>query len=474
MNDYELLQRYATQGDESAFAAIVERYLGKLYGVAFRRTGDRLLAEEIVQDVFTALAKKASSMDTKTVLACWLHRAATLRSLHVMRSESRRKRKMTTYSEDEPNAEAAEPVLDRDLIAILDQAIDELDAQDRKLVLLRFFDDLSIREIASRMGMSKSAAQRHADRALEKLSSLLKRRDVVLPVTALAAVMTSEFAKAAPTSLTTAAVTQGALKAALVSSATFAAKLTTLLTMTKTPILIAVGGLLVFFSTKGGVQLGQSQALANREALLERAVLAESLPVASIDQPQVTPAETTPPLGDPLGRIIAKVLKLATDEGTDPQSDELQALLSQIDQSRMPEAMGYLDKQTNTRDRKILGGMLLMRWAQLDGVAAGEAALEIGEGSSVGWYTAIVASTWSQSDPRAALSWQQSLADEVDNEPKRQMLREIFKQWADKDREEALEALSELSYDEQKAGVWGFSNHGSETQRILKEIGGTE
>ena len=90
MDENELLKSYVERGDDSAFEAIVERYLSKLCGVAYRRTGDHLLAEEIVQDVFAALAKKASGMDSSTILACWLHRATAIRSAHVMRSEYRR------------------------------------------------------------------------------------------------------------------------------------------------------------------------------------------------------------------------------------------------------------------------------------------------------------------------------------------------------------------------------------------------
>src|SRR6188474_2061028 len=61
-SDASLLDRYATQRDESAFRQLVERHAGMVLGVAQRRTGDATLGEEAGQIVFTLLARKAPAL----------------------------------------------------------------------------------------------------------------------------------------------------------------------------------------------------------------------------------------------------------------------------------------------------------------------------------------------------------------------------------------------------------------------------
>ena len=70
----QLLSAYAEHGDEAAFRELVSRYADLVYSVAFRQVGgNAALAEDIVQTVFTDLARKAPSLRTNT-LGGWLHR----------------------------------------------------------------------------------------------------------------------------------------------------------------------------------------------------------------------------------------------------------------------------------------------------------------------------------------------------------------------------------------------------------------
>lgn len=87
-NDHELLSAWTLRADETAFRALVDRYAGLVHGVAARRTGgQQALAQEIGQNVFTVLARKAGSLRGHASLASWLHRAAVLESAHLLRRE---------------------------------------------------------------------------------------------------------------------------------------------------------------------------------------------------------------------------------------------------------------------------------------------------------------------------------------------------------------------------------------------------
>lgn len=65
-SDGDLLARYVTDGDEQAFAALVDRHAGLVFGAAMRRVENRSAAEDVAQAVFIVLAKKARRLARQT------------------------------------------------------------------------------------------------------------------------------------------------------------------------------------------------------------------------------------------------------------------------------------------------------------------------------------------------------------------------------------------------------------------------
>src|SRR5689334_6175941 len=89
--DIELLEQYAANHSESAFAALVDRHVNLVYSTALRKTGDRAAAEEITQLVFILLARKARHLNRNTMLAGWLYQATRGIAANHLRSEIRRR-----------------------------------------------------------------------------------------------------------------------------------------------------------------------------------------------------------------------------------------------------------------------------------------------------------------------------------------------------------------------------------------------
>src|SRR5215467_8338314 len=90
----DLWATYVRTGSDSAFRELVRAYIGFVYSVALRIVaGDRLLAEDISQTVFTDLARKASLFPEKLQLGGWLHRHTCFVARKALRSERRLKKR---------------------------------------------------------------------------------------------------------------------------------------------------------------------------------------------------------------------------------------------------------------------------------------------------------------------------------------------------------------------------------------------
>jgi len=194
--DRELVSTYAREGSEAAFRALVARHVNLVFAAAFRQVGDSGVAEEITQNVFVALARKAPRLAGHETLAGWLHRTAILEAKARIRAELRRQRReevaaaMATLQHDGVSpAEELTPLLDEGLL--------HLREPDRLALVLRFLEERSLREVGSLLGVDEDAARKRVSRALERLANFFRARGFAVPSAAGSALLTHAV-KAAP------------------------------------------------------------------------------------------------------------------------------------------------------------------------------------------------------------------------------------------------------------------------------------
>jgi RNA polymerase sigma factor (sigma-70 family) len=221
--DAELIRQYVRDRSESAFQILTGRHIHLVYGTACRRTGDPSAAEEIAQNVFIALARKAAWLQQLDSLAAWLHQTTLLESRQWWRGETRRRDREkqaadleTTMktSHDSPNP----------LAPVLDEALLDLPESERQAVLLRFFERLSHRQIGEALGIGEDAARKRVEKALEHTTALLRKRGVVAGSGATLAGLMASASQAAPVGLT-GTVAAAALASGTVSTASWLAAL---------------------------------------------------------------------------------------------------------------------------------------------------------------------------------------------------------------------------------------------------------
>jgi RNA polymerase sigma factor (sigma-70 family) len=245
--DAELLRSYAHDRSESAFTELVQRHIDLVYSAALREAqGDASPAEDITQAVFAELARKAASLVRHPAPAGWLYTCVRRMTANVRRADDRRQRReREVHAMNELlSSDSSDPVW-RQVQPVLDDAMHELNETERIAVVLRFFEDRSLKEVGLALGINENAARMRLDRALEKLQSLLAKRGVTSAASGLTAALVAGAVASAPTGLAASIVT-GALA---VTASTSATALTAfkLMTMTKLKIgvisAIAVAGL---------------------------------------------------------------------------------------------------------------------------------------------------------------------------------------------------------------------------------------
>src|SRR3954466_14364615 len=217
-DDGELLRRYARQRDEAAFTRVVRRHVDLVFSAAIRRVGDRHLAEDVTQAVFVILARKAGRLCNvrDVVLSGWLLQCVRYASANAIKMETRRRthERAAAIRSDAWGAGAGagacssnptDVLIWHEVAQQLDDAVLRLPAADREAVLLRYFEDRPIRDIATKLNVTEGAAKQRVSRALEKLRQLLSRHNAALTSAlhspALAALLSSHAVRAAPPGL---------------------------------------------------------------------------------------------------------------------------------------------------------------------------------------------------------------------------------------------------------------------------------
>jgi RNA polymerase sigma factor (sigma-70 family) len=202
-NDAELLRRFAAKRDEAAFAELVNRYLNLVYFAALRQVGgDAHRAEDVAQNVFTLLARKASSLLRHQALAGWLHTTTRFAASEAMRAERRRLvREQEAYAMHATSGDSGNDTEWDRLRPVIDEALAELGDADREAVLLRFFADQPLAAVGAKLQISNNAARMRIDRALDKLHALLAKRGVTSTAAALSAILATHAGAMAPAGL---------------------------------------------------------------------------------------------------------------------------------------------------------------------------------------------------------------------------------------------------------------------------------
>lgn len=219
LNDAELLAEFASRDSEQAFALLVKRHLRLVHSVALRHTTNSHHAEEITQAVFIILARKASSLGSKTILSGWLYQTARLTASNFRRAESRRVHREQEVFMDSivPQNETSAAWID--MAPLLDDAMAYLGQADRDVIVLRYFENKPLEEVGLILGVEERAAQKRVSRSLEKLRRIFRKLGISATSAIIVGAISAHSVQAAPIALEE-TISATALKGSAVAGST--------------------------------------------------------------------------------------------------------------------------------------------------------------------------------------------------------------------------------------------------------------
>lgn len=176
LSDHDIVRRLRL-GDEVALATAYDRFAPSVHVLATRVCRDPHGAEDVTQQVFLHLWSRPETFDpVRCSLRGWLLMLAHRRAVDWVRREVRRK---APEPEIRPAPSAEEEALDHVIFSRVDTAVNQLSPNHREVVRMLYYEELSVGEIAERLGIPPGTTKTRLFRARRQLAASLEAVGVV-------------------------------------------------------------------------------------------------------------------------------------------------------------------------------------------------------------------------------------------------------------------------------------------------------
>jgi len=169
--DRDVLARYL-DGDERAFEELVIRYEAQVRRIAFGVVRDHALAEDVAQETFLTVYRKADSFRGEGSLRSWLCRIAVRRAL----DELKKRRRKAEVALPDGGRRGVEPHKQLDAGWDLERALEGLNPEHRAALLLKEVEGMSYQEIAESLGWPMGTVATRIHRARLELRARLQEK----------------------------------------------------------------------------------------------------------------------------------------------------------------------------------------------------------------------------------------------------------------------------------------------------------
>ena len=187
LNDAQLITDYL-QGDEHALEMLIEKYQQRIFNFIFSKIHDRDLTEDIFQETFFKVIRtlKNGVYNEEGKFLPWVMRIAHNLVIDHFRKSNRLPRYETNDDFDifqfigNSEISAEDALIDEQIVQDLQRLILELPEDQREVLLMRVYKDMSFKEIAENTGVSINTALGRMRYAVINLRKLIEAHQIVL------------------------------------------------------------------------------------------------------------------------------------------------------------------------------------------------------------------------------------------------------------------------------------------------------
>jgi RNA polymerase sigma-70 factor (ECF subfamily) len=172
--DLVLIDRYLA-GDQTAFEKLYQAYYERVFAIAHGILGEIDEAKDAVQEVFALVVRHLEGFDRRSKFSTWIFRIAVNRSIQQARKNKHIKRQLPL--EDSLHIASNESPKIEDDYSKIHQALQQLQPSDRAALVLFYWDELSVLEIADTLGCTVNAAKTRLYRARERFKAVYESED---------------------------------------------------------------------------------------------------------------------------------------------------------------------------------------------------------------------------------------------------------------------------------------------------------
>jgi RNA polymerase sigma factor (sigma-70 family) len=176
----------AEQNDRIDWASALENNHRWLHAVVTARVGEQQAVDEVMQEIAAAAVGSKSPPTSADKVSPWLYQVAVRQSLLYRRRAGRDRKKTANFAlaarpseVDFHTPDPLEWLIDSERGLLIREALDRLPRRDREVLLLKYTEDWTYREIARLLGTSESAVESRLHRARKRLRSELVKAELM-------------------------------------------------------------------------------------------------------------------------------------------------------------------------------------------------------------------------------------------------------------------------------------------------------
>lgn len=176
MNDIELVREYLATQNQLYFSQLYRRYVDKVYSKCISLLKDDAAAHDALQDIFLKIFLNLAKFNEKAKFSTWVYSITYNYCIDIIRKKKKERKLFSDEIENAPDV--VEDIDDKELLEIevekLKVVLDKIPDGDKAILLMKYQDDLKIRDIGEILNKTESAIKMKIKRAKHKAQLVYK------------------------------------------------------------------------------------------------------------------------------------------------------------------------------------------------------------------------------------------------------------------------------------------------------------